>query len=249
MDQRLAREEAFHDARFGAATDPRAHLDRWYAAVAHGAAAHHDAVLAAGGGKDVLELGCGDGTLALAEWDLPRATRSYTGVELSGVAAEEARGRAAASPNVTIRQGDAADTGLPGGAYDVVFCRGVIHHLDLDRAYPEIARLLRPGGVGLFYEPLGHNPVLNAYRRATPALRSDDEQPLRRADVERARRWFGEVGTEFYGLATLAIPALRLGDGALAGAARGLDRALLALPGLRWAAWYALIRLGAPRAA
>jgi hypothetical protein len=65
---------------------------------------------------------------------------------------------------------------------------------DLSLACSEIARVLRPGGPAIFVEPLGHNPLINAYRKRTPALRTVDEHPptkarfVRSAGGERERR-------------------------------------------------------------
>jgi SAM-dependent methyltransferase len=134
---------------------------------------------------------------------------------------------------------------FPDGAFDVAFGRGILHHLALERAYGELARVLKPGGVALFLEPLGHNPLVNWYRARTPELRTPDEHPLMRRDVALARRHFGRVEAVMAGLATplAAMVERRLGVAGLLGAAEALDRALLALPGLKWQAWHTCLIL------
>src|SRR3546814_1101008 len=71
---------------------------------------------------------------------------------------------------------------FPDDSFDLVFGSGIIHHLDIDRAFGEIARVLRPGGRAVFIEPLGLNPAIELYRRFTPSARTPDEHPLLRRD-------------------------------------------------------------------
>ncbi len=57
--------------------------------------------------------------------------------------------------------------------FDVVFSRSTVHHTDRRRVFPEIARVLRPGGVMLLIESYRSWPLyrLTSLRRA--ALRAD----------------------------------------------------------------------------
>jgi ubiquinone/menaquinone biosynthesis C-methylase UbiE len=50
-------------------------------------------------------------------------------------------------PGVTALAGRAEDIPLPDASVDAVFAGQAAHWFDLDRALPEIARVLRPGGV------------------------------------------------------------------------------------------------------
>jgi SAM-dependent methyltransferase len=70
-----------------------------------------------------------------------------------------------------------------------------------------LARTLRPGGSALFYEPLGHNPAINLYRRLTPELRTEDEHPVHAEDLDRARQWFGRVEERYFHTTALAAAA------------------------------------------
>lgn len=71
--------------------------------------------------------------------DRPRPGRSETG-------REPARTRFAAI------DATAEDTGLPGASADVVTASQALHWFDPARALPEIARILRPGGVFAAYD-------------------------------------------------------------------------------------------------
>jgi SAM-dependent methyltransferase len=130
-------------------------------------------------------------------------------------------------------------------SFDLVFGRGIIHHLDTDRSFAEIARVLRPHGTALFWEPLGHNLLLSLYRGMTPEARTPDEHPLLRADFDLAHRHFGDVALSFFGLTTiLSVPFrdTRLGD-AILGVASVVDRAMFRIPGMKWQAWYCLMEM------
>jgi SAM-dependent methyltransferase len=90
-------------------------------------------------------------------------------------------------------------------ALDLVFGHDVLHHMDLARAVAEVRRVLRPGGRAVFAEPLGHNPILNRYRQASPETRTEDERPLLFADIEAMRPGFASVVHREFHLFTLGI--------------------------------------------
>jgi ubiquinone/menaquinone biosynthesis C-methylase UbiE len=53
-------------------------------------------------------------------------------------------------------------------SFDAVIGLAVLHHLVMDQAAPEIARVLVPGGRTVFLEPLSENPVLDFVRDYVP---------------------------------------------------------------------------------
>ena len=230
---RLERERAFHDARFDGALS-RAAQDAYYVAVEHGRDAYEARLSALAQDADALEVGCGTGGQAAG---LLGMAASVGGIDISPVAVAAAQAR-----GVKAVAGDAEATGLPTESVDLLFGAGIVHHLDTHRFAEEAARLLRPGGAALFWEPLGHNLAVNAYRRATPSARTADEHPLRRGDLRALQDAIGPMRLRFFGLATL--PGLVLPEGAArrAGLAAGrmIDTGLLRVPGLRYQAWYVL---------
>lgn len=91
--------------------------------------------------------------------------------------------------------------------FDVVFGVSILHHLELDSAFSQLRRVLIPGGKALFVEPLGHNPIINLYRRLTPDLRTEDEHPLLLRDLEHMTNYFKKVRISYFNFLTiLAIP-------------------------------------------
>lgn len=245
---RKRRERAYHDRRF--ASDPRSATARYYQ-VDRGKARHRDVVIGhAGRGVRALEYGCGTGSMALT---LGRTGAHVTGIDISGVAV------AAADETVERRwnprwtgarprfvQMDAEHLAFDDGVFDLVCGSAILHHLRLEPALSEIARVLAPGGRAVFLEPLGHNPLINGYRRLTPSLRTDDERPLRVADLELCRRYFDDVHVEHFDLLALtAVPfRQRARAGALLVRLHQVDDALFRRSALarRWS-WMVLLSL------
>jgi SAM-dependent methyltransferase len=193
--RRKESERQFHNDRFGAEHDVRQKLDKWYRAVAAGTEAQNALVRLHGQNSNILEYGCADGRISLVYDHLADGAAKFCGIDISDRAIDVARVTAQtqglAHCEFTVM--DAEHTTFPDGAFDVVFGHGILHHLDLAKCFPEIARILRPGGHAIFTEPLGHNPALNLYRKLTPRLRTPDEHPLLMADLRRARTYFSRV--------------------------------------------------------
>jgi SAM-dependent methyltransferase len=92
----------------------------------------------------------------------------------------------------TVVDGTAEATGLPDGCADVVTASQAMHWFDPDRALPEIARLLRPGGVFAAYDgdwpPATHHEVDAAYLAfATIEFAEQDARGLRPAHAAKDR--------------------------------------------------------------
>ncbi|OPF81410.1 SAM-dependent methyltransferase [Streptomyces antioxidans] len=93
------------------------------------------------GTLNVLDLGAGTGLLTQ---DLLRAGARVTAVEPDEQMLAELRRRL---PKVPTYAGSAEEIPLPDGSVDAVLAGQAFHWFDQDRALPEIARVLRPGGV------------------------------------------------------------------------------------------------------
>ena len=75
---------------------------------------------------------------------------------------------------------------------DVCICSGMLHHLDLSYAFPELRRILKKGGKILAIEALDYNPLIKLYRNLTPQMRTDWEKAhiLSYKDINFAKRFF-----------------------------------------------------------
>lgn len=245
--RRKESERLYHNERYGAEHDVRQPLSRWYEAVAGGVRAQNALVRLHGKDSRVLEYGCADGKISLVYDHLADGAAQFCGIDISDRAIDVARMTAGSLglSQCEFSVMDAEHTDFPDGAFDVVFGHGILHHLELERCFPEIARILRPGGKAIFTEPLGHNVALNLFRKLTPQMRTPDEHPLMMGDLRRTGMYFSQVDCQFFGLTTLAaVPFLktRVGPGLMRVFER-VDRILLRLPLVNRNAWSVLITL------
>lgn len=246
---RIERERDFHDQRFrDSDADVREGLGKYYSVYTLNTALFNRLLGRYLPGTDALEYGCARGEKAL-HW--ARRGARVTGIDISSAAVAIANAEAErASLTARFHAMDAERLGFADGSFDNVFGEGILHHLDLERACAEIARVLRPDGRAVFVEPLGHNPVFNLYRKLTPAMRTDDEHPLRMRDLALMRRFFERVDVHYFHIATLAAVPFRntVAFKPLLAVLQAFDRSLMRLlPPIRRWAWVAVIDLGGPR--
>ncbi len=95
------------------------------------------------------DIGCGTGTVS--RWMAARmgAQARVDAIDIAPEQIEVARATAseAGAGAIHYRVGSAYEPGLPEDAFDLVFCRLVLCHLnEPEKAVAEMARLLRPGG-------------------------------------------------------------------------------------------------------
>ena len=260
---RLAEEEAFHDAWAREIAVEAIDPDLAF----HPAISPEtdDALRRLGDlkGLRVLDLGCGAGEASVR---FAQLGAEVWAADLSGEMLRTA-GRLADRYGVRGRvrfvKVNAEAMAFPDGAFDRVYGFGVLHHLDLDAAAGEIARVLRSGGRAVFVEPLKYNPIINLYRRMSPDVHTRDEHPMSFGDFERMGRRFRTmrhrefqvvsllIHVYFYAVLKLdprrerywkrAVQDGRRFEGWFR-AIRRLDRGLLRYaPPLRWMSWASVV--------
>lgn len=146
---------------------------------------------------------------------------------------------------------DAENLTFEDNTFDVIVCSGVLHHLNLANAYPQLARVLKPSGAILCVEALGHNPFISLYRKLTPHLRTkwEAEHILKMKDIHLARRYFGKIDMKFFHLFTIfGLPLQNTScfDSALTLLER-IDSTVLKVPFLQLMAWQIIFELGLPK--
>ncbi len=156
-------------------------------------------------GARVLDFGCGHGMASVV---LARRGARVTAFDLSPGYLQEARRRSAANDvGGAFVQADGERLPFADASFDRVWGNAVLHHLDLTTAARELARVLAPGGLAVFCEPWGENPLLNLARRRLPypgKERTPDETPLRRRDLSKLRRVFPTLEVEGFQLLSMA---------------------------------------------
>jgi len=157
----------------------------------------------------------------------------------------------------------AEDLKLPESTYDIIYVANTIHHVHNRPAlFEQMSLALKPGGMFFSYDPLGYNPLINIYRRMATAVRTPDEEPLTKADIELAGKYFSGVQHREFWISTLVLflkyylvdrvhpnqdrywkKILRETPERLRWwtPLRALDRLLTRVPLVRWLAWNVVI--------
>lgn len=146
---------------------------------------------------------------------------------------------------------DAENLDFAADTFDVIVCNGVLHHLDIDAALPELARVLKPDGVIVAMEALGYNPLINLYRKMTPHLRTawETDHILTLTELNKAKKYFRQVDVRYFYLATLAAipfsgtPLFR----PVMVIVEALDALLMRLPLIKLMAWQMVFTLKNPK--
>jgi ubiquinone/menaquinone biosynthesis C-methylase UbiE len=248
MTSTLENERLFHNQRFGGDDSGRASLAGYYSINRSLLEYYKHQVLEVCQGKELLDYGCGTGETS---FDWTKSGARVTGIDLSDEGIKKARDKAKEQNiEVSFFQMDAENMQqFEAHSFDVVTGVGILHHLNLDKAYGEIARVLRRNGQAVFVEPLGHNLFINMYRRFTPSLRTKDEHPLTIEDLETAKKYFREVRIRYFFIfSLLAVPfRRRFFFKQLLGVLESGDRALMyAFPFVRRYAWQVVMQLTGP---
>jgi ubiquinone/menaquinone biosynthesis C-methylase UbiE len=187
-------------------------------------------------GMTVLDFACGDGDVALRA--AAAGARLAIGIDISAVSVQNAR-RAAAERGLTDRsfflRGDCESTGLPSDSVDIVICAGVLHHLDVRRAFPEIRRILAPGGRVIAFEALDYNPLIKLYRNRNAHQRTEWEKAhiLSLKELRLARQYFKIGEVRYFHMASIVgvwLPGLL-------SLLNGVDRIATRVPGLQLMSW------------
>ncbi|WP_089155519.1 class I SAM-dependent methyltransferase [Micromonospora sp. NBS 11-29] len=211
-------------------------------------------------GRRILEVGAGGGSLAV--W-LAMQGAEVVGIDVSARILDVARERArvnhvAASTTFVhspVETFDPAAAGLAHTTYDAIIGNNVVHHFDREAAMANLSRLLGPGAVAVFCEPVLFVPEwMRAARNSRPVTRwfpphthTPDERSLGREDFAIMRRWFRHVQWQPFQVFARLQNFVELSD-PVWHALESIDRRLLrAVPSSRWVCRIAVVTLGLPR--
>ncbi len=131
-------------------------------------------------GQRVLEIGCGRGHLTkrLREW----------GLDATGIDANPNASELAVSDGVAHMYAESLD--FPDASFDKIVSVHAIEHLpDLDGAFAEMARVLRPGGEALFIYPA--EPIQGIW--AVPTAVILHKNPFKAREVHCQWLWPSKV--------------------------------------------------------
>jgi ubiquinone/menaquinone biosynthesis C-methylase UbiE len=201
-------------------------------------------------GKTVLDYCCGLGATSL---NLAKMGAKVFGIDISAKEVETADKllKDNGFTDATFLVGDAENTPFENGKFDVVVCNGVLHHLDISKAWPELARIIKKDGSVMAMEALGYNPAIQLYRRLTPKLRTawETEHILKHKDLQLAKKYFNKVEVKYFYLAALcAIPFINTpAFKPILAVTEMVDDLLLKIPGINLMAWQMVFVLSEPK--
>jgi len=210
-------------------------------------------------GKRILEIGAGGGSLAV--W-LAQQGATVVGIDVSDGILQVARERVrvnGVSDRVTllhtpIEKFDPRASGLDHDTYDAVIGNNVVHHFERDVALDNLARLMAPGAVAAFCEPVLFVPewlrsVRNSRlvtRRFPMHTHTPDERALLAEDFVLMQRKFRLVTWQPFQVLCRLQNFVNLSDRTW-NRLESIDRRLLrAVPSTRRICRIAVVTLGLP---
>lgn len=130
-------------------------------------------------GKRVLDFGCGEGWASIDYAE--KGASSIVAFDISGSSLKSAKRNITESrqkSTIHLIQMAGENMGFKDGSFNLILGNAILHHTDLETTIKEIHRVLKKEGRALFVEPLGHNPMINLFRKLTPWRRSKYEEPI-----------------------------------------------------------------------
>lgn len=196
-------------------------------------------------GKIFLDYACGNGVTSIEAAEY--GAKFVMGLDISSGSISNARKLAkdkGFDSSIRFFVGDCEDTGLPDNSVDVILCAGMLHHLDLNYAFPELKRILKPGGKIIAVEALDYNPFIKAYRMLTPGMRTEWEKHhiLSMKDVRFASKFFKVKNVKFWHITSFAAAFFGTPKFLLA-SLNILDSILTKIPGIKLLAWQFIFEL------
>jgi len=248
QQDRIKREKDFHNDRFGSNDNVRGPTAKYYSVMKPVKERYKEIIAQSCEGKKVLEYGCATGGTTFS-W--ARRGAKVFGIDISEEAVKKAK-QAAENENLDVDFAvmNAEDLQFPNQSFDLIVGTGILHHLNLNRSYSELSRVLTKDGFALFIEPMGHNPLINFYRWLTPKMRTDDEHPFRANDIKLASQYFEKIEVEYYNLLSLSSIVFRNWKSypSILAFANRIDQMIFSiLPFTKRWAWMVILKLSSPK--
>ena len=197
-------------------------------------------------GKHVLDAGCGTGGNSIL---MAKLGATVTAVDISSRSIEIARRRAVVDGVAGLTEFRCAPlelADLPEGAFDVIWCDNVLHHMisSLAPVLQLFSRWGKPGALVVLAEPVNLCRSLRRLRLMMPISTdaTPSERPLERAEIEILRRHLLDPKIRLFALLGRLDRFILIGRGyerspasrrALSWALACADHALLSLPAFK----------------
>ncbi len=162
-------------------------------------------------GKKIIDFACGNGEngiyAATCGAECIGIDISPEGVENSNANAEKLE----VSDHCKFLEMDGENMTFEDNSFDLGIEYGALHHVDLDKALSELARILKPNAKMMCVEAMRHNPLIHWYRQRTPHLRTEWEVDhiLGVESLDIMRKYFNQVDVKFFHLTSLVLVPFR----------------------------------------
>jgi 2-polyprenyl-3-methyl-5-hydroxy-6-metoxy-1,4-benzoquinol methylase len=199
-------------------------------------------------GKAFLDYGCGMGEESMY---FAKLGARVTAIDVSDVGVGVLRQRAEANHlTIDAHEMKCVPTKFPSSSFDVVHGLGILHHVGIEQGLREVWRVLRPGGIGVFLEPIGNSPRIESAKQflmkrarflGTFDEVTEHEHNLSWEEIENAVTWFSNANVFPY---HLLYRIKRFFPYSTHDVLKRIDHALLTMaPRLRYFAGAAVIRV------
>ena len=113
-------------------------------------------------GKQLLDFGCGMGEESVY---FAKLGATVTGIDISEIGIASLKERAAYHKlPITAMEMTVDPTEFADESFDRVHGLGILHHVGITKGLAEVRRVLRPGGVAVFLEPMGDSRVVETVK-------------------------------------------------------------------------------------
>lgn len=202
-------------------------------------------------GDRVLDFACGSGENGIFA---AKQGAFVTGIDISPEGIENSKENAK-------REGlngqceyfvmDGENMTFENNTFDFAVEYGALHHVDLDNALSEIARVLKPNAKMVCVEALRHNPLIHNYRKRTPHLRTEWEVDhiLGVESFKYMKKYFEHVNVKYFHFFSLILVPFRktILFRLLYPFLDWIDSLFLKLPFIGRYAWIMVLELGNPK--
>jgi len=186
--------------------------------------------------KIFLDYACGNGKNAIKA--AKAGAQLAIGLDISPISIENCKEDAkkeGVEKNTFFFQADCENTKIPTGSIDRIICSGMLHHLDLTYAFPELRRILASEGKILGVEALDYNPAIKLYRNLTPQMRTEWEKShiLSLKDLKFGSNFFNVKTIKYWHMLSILSPHIKF----LGPLLNQIDRVITKIPLLRLWSW------------
>lgn len=162
-------------------------------------------------GKKILDFACGNGENGIYA---AVSGAECIGIDISPEGVENANKNAKkfkVDGNCKFFEMDGENMTFKTNTFDLGVEYGALHHVDLDLALSELARVIKPNGKMVCIEAIRHNPIIHWYRKKTPHLRTEweVEHILGVESFNVMKKYFKNINVKYFHLTALALVPLR----------------------------------------